>query len=232
MFPRAKFPAQSTQLNSFLKKGNDTQAFLTRNSMRRLSLETSLQYRLYSSVMLVVCGNIWFLDSCNVLFGTAPTRVNHRFPYLRNFTPCHDGTCFICLFSTNQNDLRNKSNINHLEPLKVYENVLKQKRMTFPPIFLGITAHFTMVLKALILLEEEVKNSNTMYVFCTWCSTKWKNWFRIKGAHLAALPKKASRTVQTDNESWKDLPVRPNSDPHYPLPLAPYIRIYRNPESY
>ena len=74
MFPRAKFPAQSTQLNSFLKKGNDTQAFLTRNSMRRLSLETSLQYRLYSSVMLVVCGNIWFLDSCNVLFGTAPTR--------------------------------------------------------------------------------------------------------------------------------------------------------------
>lgn len=87
-------------------------------------------------------------------------------------------------------------------------------------------------LKALILLEEEVKNSNTMYVFCTWCSTKWKNWFRIKGAHLAPLPKKASRTVQTDNESWKDLPVRPNSNPHYPLPLAPYIRIYRNPESY
>ena len=37
--------------------------------------------------------------------------------------------------------------------------------------------------------------------------------------------------MQTDDESWKELPVRPNSDPHYPLPLAPYIRIYRNPDS-
>ena len=55
------------------------------------------------------------------------------------------GHVSICLFSTNQNDLRNKSNMNHLEPLKVYENVLKQERMTFSPIFLGITAHFTTV---------------------------------------------------------------------------------------
>lgn len=111
MFPRAKFPAQSTRLDCLLKKGNDTQALLARNSMRRPSWETSPQYRLYSSVTLVVCGNIWFLDSCNVLFGIAPTRVNHRFPYLRNFTLCHDGTCFNCLLSTNQNDLRNKSTV-------------------------------------------------------------------------------------------------------------------------
>ena len=26
--------------------------------------------------------------------------------------------------------------------------------------------------------------------------------------------------MQIDDESWKDLPVRPNSDPHYPLPLS------------
>jgi len=123
------------------------------------------------------------------------------------------------------------SNTNHLESMKVYENVLKQEKKTFSSFFwesLRILPRYA--LKALIFLEEglyQVKNSNTMYVlFCTWCSTKWKNWFRIKGAHLAALPKKASRTMQTDDERWKDLPVRPNCNPHYPSPhISGYIGI-------
>lgn len=59
--------------------------------------------------------------------------------------------------------------------MTVYENVLKQQRKTFSPFFwesLRILPRYA--LKALIFLEEglyQVKNSNTMYVFCTWCST-------------------------------------------------------------
>ena len=55
------------------------------------------------------------------------------------------------------------SNTNHLEPMKVYENVLKQQRKSFSPIFLGITAHFTtLCLESTDLLEGSFVSSQKL----------------------------------------------------------------------
>lgn len=47
--------------------------------------------------------------------------------------------------------------------MKVYENVLKQQRKSFPPIFLGITAHFTtLCLESTDLLEGSFVSSQKL----------------------------------------------------------------------
>ena len=214
----------STRL--FFEKGNDTQAFLARNSMRRPSWETSLQYRLYSSVMLVVCGNIWFLDSFNVLFGTAPTRVNHRFPYLRNFTLCHDGTC---LFSTNQVTFGTKVTPTIWSLWRSMKTFWNRKGWPFPLFFWGSLCILPRYdLKALILLEEEVKNSNTMYVFCT---LNGKTDKELKVPIWQHYPRKHHARCKQIMRAEKIFPcvriltlITPYPSPH----ISGYIRI-RNP---